>query len=101
MPYTENDFDFYEKLDSLECRCRFKGDQADASDCDRHQMPVSLEDAGDSPEVYQPDPCPVRHSIFLHGRTLGEIRDALDCHKVEYCEICGQLEGFVRLGRAA
>lgn len=77
-----------------ECNCRFSGDQSDASDCDLHGL-----DAGD----WNPasDPCPVRHRIFLEASTVGAMVDALNCHRLEYCEACGQLDGFVRLERAA
>ncbi len=95
------EFDWTEKASWIDdCECRFKGDQADASECERHgatALPIS--DAGDS--HCEPDPCPVRHSIFVHAQTVGQMMDALKLHRLEYCEECGQMEGFVRERKAA
>ena len=77
-----------------ECDCRLRGDEADASDCDLHLR--TLGDPGDLAENRAPDPCPVRRSIFVCAETVGEMMDALKLHQVEYCEECGQLDGFVR-----
>lgn len=100
MPYSADDFDLYEKMENF-CECRFSGDEADASDCDLHNglLCLSPADAGDQNAA--PDPCPIRHQIFLHAKTVGQMMDALKLHQLEYCEVCGQLDGFVRLERAA
>lgn len=49
-------------------------------------------DAGDSPEVCEPDPCPVRWQIFVSAQTVGEMMDRIKQHGREYCEECGQVE---------
>src|SRR5579872_73359 len=100
---SEDDFDSTEKADwwdERHCDCRFAGDEADASECDLHGLnALPFPDFGDIHA--EPDPCPVRHRIFLAAQTVGEMMDALNCHKLEYCEACGQLEGFIRERRAA
>jgi hypothetical protein len=98
---SEREFDLYEKADAylesrerrevLDCDCRMTGDIADASDCDLH---------GDAADWHrEPITCPVLAGVYDTARTVGELLDACKFHRLEYCEECGQLEGFVRPDR--
>lgn len=62
------------------------------------ELPVV--DAGDSPEVLEPETCPVRHEILMTAETVGEMMDRFEAHHADYCEACGQTEflGYVRPG---
>jgi len=67
---------------------------------------LAVVDAGDSPEVLEPETCPVRHEILLTAETVGEMMDRFRTHYADYCEECGQTEflGYQRpeeLRRAA
>lgn len=48
-----------------------------------------------------PETCPVRIYVLTNATTVGEMCDALTLHKLEYCEACGQFDGFVRVERRA
>lgn len=99
---NEDRYDFYERHDEKmsRCDCRLSGDTSDASDCDLHGLnALPFPDAGDIHS--EPEKCPVRLHVFARARTVGEMMDALNCHRLEYCEECGQLVGFFKRRRAA
>lgn len=81
---SRDDFDLYEKAD-------FYLDFGN----DPENLPKP--DAAD----FHPEPitCPVVAWAVDHAETVGELSEALKLHRLEYCEDCGQLEGFVRPDR--
>ena len=84
MTYTDDDFDETERASYY----------LDAGNDPDNLALLPETDAGD--DNREPDPCPVRHQIFLHAKTVGEMMDALKLHNLEYCEVCGQFDGFRR-----
>ena len=97
-----DDFDMDEKASAYfhegetpepDCECWFRGDIADASECPLHGL-----DAAD----WRPEPvtCPVLIRVIVLARTVGELADAMKAHKLEFCEDCGQMEGFIRPDRS-
>lgn len=77
---TDREFDLYE--------------QSEGAPLEDWYEPEPEPDAGDS----NPDPilCAIKRHIIENARTVGEMMDAANCHRLEYCEACGQLEGFRR-----